>query len=467
MRDDRPDPSTDPTAHRLRRYFEAESALSRATATSIVEAARTRRRRPRTLRFATVGGGIAILAALAIALAVLPFRNSPAAPPPSSSSLPSASPIIKSTETPTVAPGEGGNITNAGITASGAYWVVINGYLEVSSNQGASWTVGSIQLPAPLSIDPAIFVLDARHAWSLTATAGSVDGGQGPPYDQVHLLMNRTSDAGTSWQQSAVPGDFPDARRSLYFLDAEHGFLMESGSDGNPVASVILRTDDGGATWTTVATVPASKMGGATLGSQIVASDSNTIWAAAEGEARGFNHPILAVSRDGGRTWSSVALPGAIDRWGGTQNIPFGPPTFVSQSIGFFCLEYLGDLSGSFSTLLFETTDAGRTWTSVAVPGDLASISFADASHWLVVKSGLPASLQSTSDGGQTWQQLPAVGLADGTLTDVTMHDADRGLGVFLAGGNSGPGILMLTTDGGNSWKPAIDYVKAPASPMP
>jgi hypothetical protein len=47
------------------------------------------------------------------------------------------------------------------------------------------------------------------------------------------------------------------------------------------------------------------------------------------------------------------------------------------------------------------------------------------------------------------------------------MHDADRGLGVFLAGGDSGPGILMLTTDGGNSWKPAIDYVKAPASPMP
>jgi len=381
--------------------------------------------------------------------------------PPSLTASPSGSVALQ----PTI---DGAVVDGAGV-AAGAVWAVRGGTLAISTDFGATWSAGTIPLPDFGTVAPTTFVLDGVHAWSLTVPAGLGDGdhGQGPTFDHVHLIVNRTSDAGRTWQQATVQGDYPDTARSLFFLDPEHGFLMISGGRTNEGSSTLLRTDDGGANWTLVATVPASETGGASLGSLISATNDGTIWAAAQGEAGPLNHPILDASRDGGVTWSRVVLPGVIDRWGGTNNNPLGPPAFTDPATGFFSL-LTDDGEGHPVTLVFGSRDAGQTWSRLAaLPVLLAGpIDFVDASHWLAVRQGLPTVVDVTDDGGATWTILPTAGLSTGGLEWIAMLDALRGAGVLLLEGNSSrPAMLVLTSDGGRTWAPAVGL--PPAMPVP
>lgn len=395
---------------------------------------------------------------------------SPDVSPPASAVIGTLPPGKEVPSTPTLGPAMAAAVVDeSGVARSGAIWVIRGSALAISTDLGATWTGGTIPLPEPDTIGPATFVLDGEHAWSLTVPPGSGDGdhGQGPTFDHVHLLVNRTSDGGKSWQQAPVPGDNPDSARSLFFLDSQIGFLMLSGGRTNPGASTLLGTDDGGATWTVVRTVPAGETGGSSLGSLITATDSRTVWAAAQGEAGPVNHPILDVSRDGGLTWSRVALPGVIDRWGGVQNVPLEPPTFLDASTAFFTLSPSDDTGGP-QTLVFGTRDSGQTWSRLASLSALlvGPIAFVDARHWLAVEQGLPSVLKVTDDGGSSWRDLPAAGLSAGSLESLSMLDARHGAAVLLVAGDSGmPAILMLTSDGGESWKPAAGLPAAGPSP--
>lgn len=156
-----------------------------------------------------------------------------------------------------------------------------------------------------------------------------------------------------------------------------------------------------------------------------------------------------------------------IDRWGGVQNVPLGPPTFLDASTGFFTLSPSDDPSGP-QTLVFGTRDSGQTWTrltslSVLLAGPIA---FVDARHWHAVEQGLPSVVKVTDDGGSSWRDLPAAGLSAGSLELLSMLDARHGAAVLLVAGDSGmPAILMLTSDGGESWRPAAGLPAAGPSP--
>src|SRR5207247_2136538 len=92
--------------------------------------------------------------------------------------------------------------------------------------------------------------------------------------------------------------------------------------------SRILRTSDGGLTWSQVGSVPS-------LGSEFTASDGSTLWSGAEEEAGPVVHPVLEVSRDGGQTWAEVALPGiAPHEMEGPMVYLSGPPVFLDPKTG-------------------------------------------------------------------------------------------------------------------------------------
>jgi photosystem II stability/assembly factor-like uncharacterized protein len=399
-----------------------------------------------------LGVVVSMCLALVAGCAVLPTVPTPTVTGPATTSTttgPDASLVPTSASVPTT-------IDDAGVTGSGAVWVIRGNVLAISGDIGDTWATGSIPLPPPETIGRVVFVLDAAHAWSLTATEGSQDSRQGPDFDHVHLVVNRTSDGGKTWQQASVPGDYPDTGRSLFFLDSARGFLMISGGRTNGSSSTLLRTDDGGATWAVVRTIPDTETptvtSPASLGSQMTATDRRTIWAAAQPEAGGINHPILDLSRDGGATWSRVALPGVIDRFGGTNNMPLGPPVFLDARTGFFGL--IADADSPL-TLVFGTNDGGRSWSRLsALPTALAvPIAFTSPSHWLATEQGLPAALDATDDGGTTWHPLEASGLPAGSLERLQMLDPTGGIGVLLTQGKSGmPSVLVRTDDGGRTW---------------
>lgn len=96
------------------------------------------------------------------------------------------------------------------------------------------------------------------------------------------------------------------------------------------------------------------------------------------------------------------------------------------------------------------TTDGGLTWQVYFTSGSLPwwSVAFAEEEMNGVIVGQEGQALFST-DGGQTWfpRTLPS-GNA-GIIKDVTFYD---GLNAIAVGYDAGLGVIMKTTDGGNTW---------------
>ena len=296
---------------------------------------------------------------------------------------------------------------------------------------------------------PAVFVLDQKHAWTITLTPGSVLQGQGPPYDHLNLVVNRTSDGGVNWKQANVPGDYTFSQFGISFVDPQHGYLIASPHD--PAPSTVLATADGGASWSVVATV---QLQHGSLGAEFTASDDSTLWAGGQGEAK-INHPLLAVSRDSGKTWSEVTLPGLEGVWAGdgawwmTE-----PPTFLDPSTGFVTVTD-GDSAAASGTEFFGTTDGGRTWTRENMRVGFYTADFIDASHWVAANG---TTLTFTSDGGRTWQAVwpngmaAGAGLPAGTFVALVFLDPNDGFATYRPDG-AADDYLYRTSNGGISWE--------------
>jgi photosystem II stability/assembly factor-like uncharacterized protein len=407
--------------------------------------------------------GLALVALTVVALVMLPlWRPAVVAPSASSTLGPSTtpSPTPSSTATSGTSPSAAlgsleANVVDAtGLARSSAIWVRRGSLLLVSGDGGQTWRAGTVPLPAPNTIDPTIYMLDAQHGWSLTLGPGSINpqSGQGPTWDHLHILVNRTRDGGQTWKTATVPGDYPEHVLGLSFVDASHGFLICSAGRASLTGTTILRTDDGGASWAIVSTVPGAEFG--TLGSIFVASDPATLWAGAQPEAGPVNHPILAVSRDGGRTWSNAPLPGLDPRFGGTSRILIGPPVFLDASTGVVGIE---DTATNPEVLRFyRTTDGGRSWKAdppLDSPFGYGQTAIIDADHWLV---STQSALRETIDAGSTWHDLAASGLPSVSGVHLLgFTDPQHGAAlVGLGGSYLGASALFVTSDGGRSWRP-------------
>lgn len=169
----------------------------------------------------------------------------------------------------------------------------------------------------------------------------------------VQSLPKRTSSTGSSLGP-AVGG----SPQSVSFADSTHGMLLETGQPGaGQQPKALLQTNDGGKTWHWTLSVGMDSSGGSHgLGSGGYADGIDVtpgnpsrayIW-----ESRG----PLAVTSDGGQTWSSVALtkPEVTEAaW----------VSMLSASDGYALVH---DMSTGTSRFVVEkTTDGMKSWTAV------------------------------------------------------------------------------------------------------
>ncbi|MDI3297900.1 MAG: hypothetical protein QJR08_01890, partial [Bacillota bacterium] len=100
---------------------------------------------------------------------------------------------------------------------------------------------------------PVAWFADADHAYvafsvQTTDSQGAVD---------YRKVLARTSDGGSTWTEEALnTGANYDVPVSLFFEDAEHGFLLttyNTGGGDSPEVEKLFTTADGGATWKLVA----------------------------------------------------------------------------------------------------------------------------------------------------------------------------------------------------------------------
>jgi photosystem II stability/assembly factor-like uncharacterized protein len=248
------------------------------------------------------------------------------------------------------------------------------------------------------------------------------------PSGQPRALVLHTSDGGTSWQQIAPP---VAPRYNHQFLDAQNGF----GSGTFLNANDILRTHDGGATWSIVGTIedtcPIARTPLAQLGA-LFADQPPQLWAISScgSSNAGDLFNTLHRSDDGGASWTTLMTSTAIADL--HQHIPTVQPSSQWKIDGYFP-----------NGRLLATSDGGTTWTPLLSGENVVRFALLpDGSGWVIANRGYDERrLLKTEDGGRSWIEVQT-GLM---LHDVYLVDDQHGW--LLSNGQ-----LFRTEDGGLSW---------------
>jgi photosystem II stability/assembly factor-like uncharacterized protein len=210
------------------------------------------------------------------------------------------------------------------------------------------------------------------------------------------------------------------------FTDAQHGWVI--GLNG-----IVLRTVDGGATWTTYA--PA---GSAELCRVVHFADAMHGWIACQNELR--------ATTDGGQTW------------------------FVQSTITAYGLDFASATTGwlAAGTRIYGTTDGGATWQVQLENAEyeISNVSFADASNgWAEAQfdgccgpevNGASIILHTT-DGGATWTRQTAFGGWEQWVGDIDAISPTLAWIVGNGSNHTSLGEFKHVTRDGATWTEVAD----------
>jgi photosystem II stability/assembly factor-like uncharacterized protein len=252
---------------------------------------------------------------------------------------------------------------------------------------------------------PAVFGFDAVGPSFAWAATGQDD-------------ILRTVDGGLTWTPVSAGVNFQ--WRDVSFIDVLHGYACGKRQAFFPSMAV---TDDGGLSWSTI--------------SYSLMVDFNDVEALGPNTALVTGSTFVWRTTDGGLTWPSVTP------------MPFG--TFHGMD---FVDSQRGWIAGSN---IFRTDDGGSTWTLLADPAAMMfDVGFASASiGWCVGASG---TVMKTLDGGATWSTTTIPGYA-GTLLGVSVVDSQI---LWVVGDD---GFVARSTDGGTTFVPEDPGLEPDAQP--
>lgn len=224
----------------------------------------------------------------------------------------------------------------------------------------------------------------------------------------------KTTNQGFTW--TPLSPTFQDANLQAGAV-ISNLIVVAAGIDESPGGTgVVLRTTNGGSTWTTDVTVPEKIFG-------IHFPTANEGWICGE-------NGYIGRSTDGGINWLQLTTGTGED---------FHDVHFINTNEGWA----VG--TGDPISNIFHTTDGGTSWTSQnsgIVDDPLNGVFFLDANTgWACGDAG---NILVTADGGSTWNPQTSGTTQD--LNNLQFLDANNGWCV-----GSG-GIVLKTTDGGVTW---------------
>ena len=276
-----------------------------------------------------------------------------------------------------------------------------NGVVLRTTNGGTNWEV---KTPTDASVtNYSMDALDANTAW-VTGTVGGT----------ANFYIWKTTDGGTTWvQQYNNPNGFSDGIR---FFNANEGVCY---ADPDPYPSSyweILRTTNGGSTWTRVPRAnipPADSANGEYGAAGSIDIVGNTVWFSSYYNTNASPTKVYK-STDKGATWT---VSGFVQQQGfaGSSYVAFAD----ANNGVVVCLD------GTVA----RTTDGGNTWTTSTITG---------AAFRYVVNVGVNTYIAVGSNGaswysvgGSTWTPVP-------TGTTQALYGVDATLNSAWAVGNNG-----------------------------
>jgi photosystem II stability/assembly factor-like uncharacterized protein len=271
------------------------------------------------------------------------------------------------------------------IDAQTCWTVGYDGVVLVTSDDGETWsstTLGSRNLTD-------ILFVDESRGWCVGFMN---DGGSG--------VCFTTENGGETWsevtaEQLGHPGEQRWSLQGVSFCDHDHGWIAAtlSALENEADTGVIMRTTDGGASWTDCFSLMACHI------YSVGFVDPMNGWACGyRWDGDGTASAGIWTTTDGGDNWAFHPL--------GTDESTYGA-VFVDTLNGWA----VGDG-------VYCTTDGGQTWTQQLLGGGprLNGVAFTDATTGVVV--GVNGSVAATTDGGagngtpQSWDDTQSAASA-------------------------------------------------------
>ncbi|HEX7051811.1 MAG TPA: nuclear transport factor 2 family protein [Longimicrobiales bacterium] len=267
------------------------------------------------------------------------------------------------------------------------------GVFARTTDGGRTWTADTVPGAASLFFIDA-HAVDARSAYLLGT---SFEGGEARIY--------RTTDGGEHWTlqyRQRKAGVFFDG---MAFWDAERGVAFSDPVDG---AFLIVTTDDGGEHWREVprADIPPpleGEAGFAASGTGIAVAGSRHVWI---GTGGGRVARVLRSS-DGGRTWTAAETPLPGGATAGIFGIAFRD-TLHGVAVGG---DYQDRTGGGLNVL--RTDDGGRTWqlvASAAPPGVRYGVAYVPGAPTPTLVAAGPSGTGYSVDDGRSWTAIDTLG---------------------------------------------------------
>jgi photosystem II stability/assembly factor-like uncharacterized protein len=262
-----------------------------------------------------------------------------------------------------------------------------------------------------------------------------VDETNGWAFDPDGKLY-RTADGGASWYLVTLPADVQVNGSGSAFLDAAHAWLPYYGANGAPA---LLRTADGGLTWTSLTGIGLADAGGAPA-FRFTSPDDGLAEVAGVGAGNLYIQEF--ETHDGGATFQVIPLVGLTDE----QGLPQGTIHLCNICTDSFHYDRSRAIivEGDMATMeprgavhVRRSTDLGQHWSDQTLP---LPAGYEDALVW-----GLPMTFRGDAQHGFMPVRLMKYA-ADGSITYDVL-------------------VIYTTPDGGETWNLTPTLLTGAASP--